>query len=141
MTPGTPYSMFGSNQPRRVTMNKDSNGFWGFTLRGSYPPFVLDLDELGLASRNVGVYANHPCLFSSSPHVVAPCLARSLALNPSIHPSINRPSIQGILVGDHVMEINGVDTREKPHRDCVQLVKQAGNSLTLVVLSKRSVTA
>lgn len=45
--------MFGLNQPRKVSLTKTGQEYWGFTLRGSYPPFIVELDELGVAARNV----------------------------------------------------------------------------------------
>ncbi len=53
ITPGKPHSMFGHNQPRDVTLRKGAGDYFGFTLRGSFPPFVVSIDPGGLAHKNV----------------------------------------------------------------------------------------
>ncbi|EGD83237.1 tyrosine phosphatase RQ [Salpingoeca rosetta] len=59
VTPGHPKSMFGSNMPRDVGLIKPSGGSFGFTLRGSCPPFVVKLDKHGIAKANGIKLADH----------------------------------------------------------------------------------
>eukprot|EP01147_Barroeca_monosierra_P007420 gene7420-9771_t len=59
VTPGHSSSMFGNNLPRDVGLIKPSGGNFGFTLRGSFPPFVIKLDRQGIAKANGIKLADH----------------------------------------------------------------------------------
>ncbi len=84
VTHGTPQSIFGTNTPREITITKvrvrsvcvcgwvvDSeasyflgftqlpNQSWGFTLRGSSPPFLVIVDSYGLAEMAGAVVGDH----------------------------------------------------------------------------------
>lgn len=45
--------MFGNNKPQDVGLVKNDNGSFGLCLRGSYPPFVIRVQEDGIAKKNV----------------------------------------------------------------------------------------
>lgn len=53
ITPGLKSSMFGVEKPREVTLQKVGGLSFGFTLRGSYPTFMVRVDHGGLAERKV----------------------------------------------------------------------------------------
>merc|ERR1712070_567527 len=44
---------------------------------------------------------------------------------------------QGVLPGDHILQINGVDCMRKSHKQTVELIRNAGEKLEMKLLSKR----
>lgn len=49
-TPGFKHGMFHNNKPRDVELKlSDQHPYLGFTIRGSYPPFIVSVDAGGLA--------------------------------------------------------------------------------------------
>lgn len=96
-TPSLPHSMFGSNQPRDVTLTKSQEfKYFGFTVRGSNPVFLNMVDPGGLADT------------------------------------------MGAKEGDHILAVNGVDVMRLTHKQVVELMIKAGDSVTLRLLSKIS---
>eukprot|EP00038_Savillea_parva_P008410 m.176770 g.176770 ORF g.176770 m.176770 type:complete len:382 (+) comp14232_c0_seq1:151-1296(+) len=94
-TPSLAHSMFGSNEPRDVTLTKsDEFKYFGFTARGSHPVFLNMVDPGGLADT------------------------------------------LGVKEGDHVLAVNGVDTMRLSHKQVIELIIKAGDSVTLSLLSK-----
>lgn len=50
LTPGLGHSMFGNNKPRQLTVSRQSvYDYFGFSIRGSFPPFVNAIDKGGAA--------------------------------------------------------------------------------------------
>lgn len=47
--------MFGNNKPQDVGLIKNDQGSFGLCLRGSYPPFVIRVQENSVAKTNVRV--------------------------------------------------------------------------------------
>ena len=44
--------------------------------------------------------------------------------------------VQGVKEGDHVIAVNGIDAMRLSHKQVVELVIKAGESVTLTLLSK-----
>lgn len=60
VTPGLAHSMFGSNLPRTIQLTKTrENPYFGFTLRGSYPPFFVEVEAGSLTALKGGKIGDH----------------------------------------------------------------------------------
>lgn len=59
-----------------------------------------------------------------------PDLTASFVCHTQINPN-SKAYNEGVIVGDYVEEINGQRTHGLPHNDAQQLIKHAGDTLTL----------
>ena len=45
-------------------------------------------------------------------------------------------ALQGVRTGDHILKVNGVDASRMTHKQVVEQIIKAGDSLSLTVISK-----